>query len=120
MSGLRYVKVYADGQGRAHFADVEAGGVLEWDARFARLVRVPADHASALHPEPAPTLATVIAGAMTITASSGASRTLAPGTAMLFIDTTGEGHAFRNGPTEALLLIARLADPEARTVATGP
>lgn len=120
MTALQYVKVWADEQGRSHFSDLEVEGLLEWDGRATRLVRVPAGLASALHPEPGPTLATAISGTMTITTSDGASRRLEPGTAMLFLDTHGEGHSFCNGPREALLLIARLASSDARHERTGP
>lgn len=119
MSELRYIKVWSDEHGESHFSDLEVERLLEWDGRVTRLMRVPAGHASDLHPEPAPTLATAISGAMIITTSDGASRTLQPGTAMLFVDTRGVGHSFRNGPDEAVLMIARLANPDARLERTG-
>jgi len=73
-------------------------------------VRVAPNLTSELHPEPAPTLATALSGSITISASDGTQHQLAPGTAILFLDTTGHGHTFANGPAEALLLITRLAD----------
>src|SRR5262245_41045351 len=94
---VRYLKVYADAKGETHFADEPVERLVEWDSRFTRLVRVGAGRTSALHPEPAPTLATALAGSMVITTSDGASRRLEPGTAMLFLDTEGRGHSFANG-----------------------
>ncbi len=117
---MRYLKVHADEAGETHFAEETVGGVLEWDSRFTRLVRIAPGRTIPFHPEPAPSLATAIQGGVTITTSDGASRQLAPGTAMLFVDTTGRGHAFANGEDETLLLIARLTDGAARTAASGP
>lgn len=118
MSGLRFACVTSDENGRSHFSDVELEGLTEWDAHLARLVRVPAGHASERQPEPEPTLATVISGTVTIGTSDGATRTLTQGTTMLFADTRGEGHSFQNGPSEAVLLVVRLAHSNPRAART--
>jgi quercetin dioxygenase-like cupin family protein len=117
---LRYTRIHSDEAGESSFLDEPVEGLLEWDARFVRLVRVPPHATTPLHPEPAPTLATVIAGSLVITTSDGSARRLEPGAAMLFLDVVGRGHAFTNGPDEALLFLARLAGPHSRRTSSDP
>ncbi len=107
---MHYLKLTTDADGETHFSAIPIEAPQEWAATSIKLVRVAPNLTSDLHPEPAPTLATALSGSITISASDGTQHQLAPGTAILFLDTTGPGHTFANGPAEALLLITRLAD----------
>jgi hypothetical protein len=92
---VHYACIRADGTGASVFDDVESTGLAEWSARTARLQPVPPNLKGPLHPEPEPTLATVLAGWVEITSSGGKIRRLASGETMLFADTSGLGTPLR-------------------------
>ncbi len=111
---MTYTQVVCGPDGESRFDDVDLPAPMAWDAKLVRLQPVPLGRTSPLHPEPAPTLATVVTGWIEITTSQGETRRFGPGQAMLFLDTEGRGHAFAASPEPSVLMIVRLQDGIAR------
>src|SRR5438270_11061994 len=116
----KYTRLYADGNGESHFADIEADLVLIDFAPPAAPLHLssfipanqtaffgaPADWISDWHPSPSRNLFVVVAGEWEITASDGEIRRFATASVLLAEDTTGKGHASRViGETASLAVL---------------
>lgn len=96
--------------GESRFENGPLTSALALQSHLVRLQPIPPGHTSPLHPEPSPTLATVLGGWTEITTSLGETRRFGPGHVMLFMDTVGKGHAFATAPQPTVLMIVRQRD----------
>lgn len=97
-------------EGESRFEDLELLSPIAWEAMLISLQPVQASRTGPLHPEPRPTLATVLTGWIEITPSLGVTRGLGSSQAMVFLDTEDKGHAFAEAPEPTVLMIIRLQD----------
>jgi hypothetical protein len=117
---MHYTRIIDGADDESLFQDMDPGQVVEWDALRLRLQEVPPGLKSPLHPEPMPTMATVLQGWICISASTGDTRRLVPGQTMLFLDTKGKGHSFESAPEKTVLMIVRLSTETARDFTADP
>ena len=120
---MKYLRLFADGQGESHFEEIEAE--LEpvtyappapsfdvsapMDATRYVFVRMPSGWSGDMHCTPRRQLFCVMAGEIEGTASDGTARTLDPGGMLVMEDTEGKGHATRvTSPEDVLAVMVHL------------
>ena len=120
---MRYARLFADDTGESHFDEIEieftatdyvqSAASLDFSATLTAtqiaFMRAPAGWASDFHVSSGRNLFVVLSGEWDVTASDGASRHFAVGSALLVEDMTGSGHSSRVvSDTESVAVVVQL------------
>lgn len=127
MQRARYIRLYADGAGETHFAEVTQELTLQdfappapplhiaglFPTTRCGLVGAPTDWAGEIpHPSPRRQLFRTLQGVYEVTVSDGEVRRFPPGALLLLEDTMGKGHATRIVSEGEVLILALTLDAE--------
>ena len=117
---LKYVRVYPDSEGVAHFGEDEISwsqlpSLTAWTtellpAKSFGFLRLPEGFSQGYHASPRKQFLVVMKGLFEVTVGSGEKQVFPPGSVLLVEDITGQGHRTRNAG-EGTVIVARVPIP---------